>query len=626
MSRFSKKEEPREKQVQSVECLNYGFDSSYMKSKLAEGVRKKARKVSKLLCLIALLLSVMVLAVMYFAELQAKVDDDISRLVDEEIATAQIEERLVPTGTVVHTPVRYASVSTEEWHDQLLDLLDDGDCTTEIVCPCCQVVLREARATHEALADDGDCTTAVGCQYCDQTVVEAKTEHTPMADDNDCTTDILCEHCSHVCIEGTDEHTYTDDNDCTTADVCIVCNKTAVEAKPSHEAMADDGNCTTAVLCQHCTHVMVEAKATHEAMEDDGDCTTDILCQHCSFVCTEGVDEHTCTDDNDCTTATVCTVCNKTVVAARAAHEAREDDGDCTTAVDCQHCGCIAIEANKGHIAQEDDGDCTTDVVCLYCTHVCEYGNSEHTPMVDYDCTTQDCCAVCGTEVIPAKAKHTLETDDGNPLTAIGCASCEVTLVQAPVTFDKLLIEALIRVLIAIAIAVATLVLWRLFARGYAASKAHRYEERKNKEENASYQKFDDLRRALIKQRARVICESMAKIQDNYSNVFLDDDAAKSGRLFLTDRQLEFYDNDFGCSYKNFFIPLQTIYVVEAKEQERGNILTVHCKSGRYEFAVPDAQAGIWRKQILAAKDYLGDRAPFANARSFSFSSGDAGL
>ncbi len=89
--------------------------------------------------------------------------------------------------------------------------------------------------------------------------------HAPLAqsDDGDCTTDILCQHCSLVVTAGAQAHTpeSTLSSDGTGHwHECSVCDKKA-DTVDSHTPSADDGNCTTEITCSACGYVTTVAQS-----------------------------------------------------------------------------------------------------------------------------------------------------------------------------------------------------------------------------------------------------------------------------------------------------------------------------------------------------------------------------
>ena len=313
---------------------------------------------------------------------------------------------------------------------------------------------KERMTEHIAEVDDGNCTTAVLCSICEAVVIPAKTEHTPGADDNDCTTAICCSSCGMVTTEAK-THDFTDvwhkdanghwhvckNDGCLAVDTKVghISDGAATEDKAEkcsiceyvitpeldhvhkynilrfdetshwhecacgehdtdialHSAKDDDGDCTTAVVCKVCEYVVINAKSAHEAEDDDRDCTTAIKCKHCDKIAVAPNESHApAIDDGDCTTAINCTICGKVITAAADSHVAAADDGDCTTPVKCTNCEKIAIVA-KEHTPEADDGDCTTEIKCSECGKTVVSGANEHIDNDgDYICDSDGCVVV----------------------------------------------------------------------------------------------------------------------------------------------------------------------------------------------------------------------------------------
>ena len=129
--------------------------------------------------------------------------------------------------------------------------VDDGDCTTPLLCSGCDHIVTAARTTHEAGADDGDCTTAIICKHCTKVVTDGNATHTPDLDDGDCTTDINCKNCTKVAVFGNDDHTpELDDGDCTTDIKCSICETVTTKGATTHTG--GTATCIAKAKCDVC--------------------------------------------------------------------------------------------------------------------------------------------------------------------------------------------------------------------------------------------------------------------------------------------------------------------------------------------------------------------------------------
>ena len=547
--------------------LNYEYDLSYMKKSIRKKGKRRGKTAGIILGIILGIAATVVLFLMHRQDLQKKVDAQIS-----EHTAYSCEAGALCESAILKTQLLAASDAA---HDILAAELDDGDCTTAVVCPCCDTVLIEARAEHIPVDDDGDCTTAVGCANCSVILTPANPEHTPEADDGDCTTEIRCSVCNTVTTPAK-EHVPNDDGDCTTDDMCSNdgCTQLATPANTEHTPIADDGDCTTEIGCQHCSVILTPANSEHSPEADDDDCTTEIRCSVCNTVTTPAK-EHVPNDDGDCTTDDMCSNdgCTQLATPANTEHTPIADDGDCTTEIGCQHCSVILTPANSEHSPEADDGDCTTEVKCSNCTVVLTQANE----------------------------KHTISEDDGRLTTDILCTECETVLVPAPITYDGYKKAVLYMAGIGIAAAFAMLILCLLIGRISGSAKAKKYEKRLTLEEKCNKRRFDAVREALLKGRENLICESITTVSDDRSSSHFGTKKQREGRIFLTDEAIEFYDNDFSNLYKNFTVPLNCIQIINVEDNERNNTFTINSTRGCYSFIVPDESASCWKSQILAA-------------------------
>lgn len=406
---------------------------------------------------------------------------------------------------------------------------DDGDCTTAILCKSCGTVVTQAKVKHVGgtavcgeqmkcsvcgkaygkplehtpVEDDGDCTTEVSCMHCGLVMIPANAthtggtatcgeraqcaicgkeygdllEHTPAADDGDCTTEICCLVCGEVMTLAKEAHTGGTAT-CTQKATCAVCGKVYGDFAP-HTPAEDDGDCTTAILCTVCGQIAVDADASHKG--GTATCTQKAKCAICGEEYGDFADHAPASDDGDCTTEVSCTVCGLVVIPANkshtggtatctekakcavcgkeygdvAAHVPAPDDGDCTTALLCRGCGKVLADARAshtggtatcnqqarcavcgkaygtiaGHTPAIDDGDCTTEVLCTGCGLVMIPANATHTGGTAA-CGERARCAVCG-KAYGELLEHTLSADDGDCTTAVVCLRCGVVVTPA---------------------------------------------------------------------------------------------------------------------------------------------------------------------------------------------------
>ena len=626
--------------VISKEDINYENDPSYMKREIKKKLSKRATVLGIIFGLIIGFAVMAVCVIMHRTAIKNELAEEIARYESTAIMRSK-----------TNTKVAYFA-QTGNSHDVLVDLLDDGDCTTPTVCPCCDTVLVaakehtpeaddgnclterlctecgkvavEAHIEHTPEADDGDCTTPIKCENCDTVITKAKThvddgdcttestcqndgcnhiippentEHTPEEDDHNCLTALKCLHCSYVFIEANAAHTATDDNDCTTAVICSSCNTIVTEAKEH----IDDGDCTTSAKCQRngCEITVAALSLAHLPEEDDGDCTTDILCQICSTVAISGRTEHISHDDGDCTTEVICSLCNTVTIPASAAHTPEADDGDCTTKVCCLICDTTIIPASSSHTPEADDGDCTTAILCSACNTVTTPAYEAHIPMADdNDCTTEVVCSICQSITTPANAKHTPEADDAYLTTDILCKNCDAIVIPAPIDKSGYTRAILYILAIGIAAAIAIILIFKLIGAINGAVRASKYEKNKKTYDSYNFKHFENVRNNLLENRKNLICESAASVSSERQGVATQE---CKGRIFLTEQALEFYDLDLASAYKNFVIPLNSIQLTESGTDVRNNKVTLHTNYGKFFFVVPDAAAGIWKKQIDTA-------------------------
>lgn len=281
--------------------VNYTHDLSYMKGNIKKRNIRKGRKLGIGFGIAVGLLVTLVIFLMHRSFYQQKID-----------AYATENSIIISCAVEKHS---YADTQQkDDAHELLAKALDDGDCTTPVICPCCDAVLVEANSAHTPREDDGNCTTAIRCKDCTVILTPANKSHTPEIDDGDCTTAVKCSLCN-VITTPAKTHKVQDDGDCTTG-----------------------GAFCTNTGCEYERPVMSQ----HAPQPDDGDCTTPTKCSH--------------------------PYCNQTVIPApRTEHLPMADDGNCTTAIKCEFCNVITTPARDSHTPEEDDGFYTTDILCAHC-------------------------------------------------------------------------------------------------------------------------------------------------------------------------------------------------------------------------------------------------------------------
>ena len=109
--------------------------------------------------------------------------------------------------------------------------IDDGDCTTAILCSFCNDVLYEGREAH--VGGSATCSSKARCTVCNKEYGEA-VGHVPNADDNECTTAVFCSVCGIVTTEGNNSHVGGNAT-CTSLAKCSVCSKEYGELEPHSE-------------------------------------------------------------------------------------------------------------------------------------------------------------------------------------------------------------------------------------------------------------------------------------------------------------------------------------------------------------------------------------------------------
>ncbi|MBQ7293334.1 MAG: fimbrillin family protein, partial [Clostridia bacterium] len=127
--------------------------------------------------------------------------------------------------------------------------VDDGDCTTWVLCKCGWLV-KEANESHTPEEDDGDCTTPIKCANCDQIVVAGNESHTGGTANR--VSGKICEACGveydlakNPENHASDEFTYTDNGDGTHKKIYSCCDE--VHTGTEEHDFADDLYCRCGV-------------------------------------------------------------------------------------------------------------------------------------------------------------------------------------------------------------------------------------------------------------------------------------------------------------------------------------------------------------------------------------------
>ena len=111
-----------------------------------------------------------------------------------------------------------------------------------------------------------------------------------------------------------------------------------------------------------------------------------------------------------------------------------------------------------------------------------------------------------------------------------------------------------------------------------------------------------NMRQLVEQQRNGIICESYTKTKDNNGSMILGDWRQKKiGRMYLTNKALEFYADDFTNNYRNFVIRLDD--VLSVNHGGCFNHVVIVCSKSRIQkFRVPAGTAKAWSKEILHFK------------------------
>ncbi len=116
---------------------------------------------------------------------------------------------------------------------------------------------------------------------------------------------------------------------------------------------------------------------------------------------------------------------------------------------------------------------------------------------------------------------------------------------------------------------------------------------RKRRRDMKSRQHFIEFRMQLEKERGGVVCESYAKTKDKF--------VKHKGRLYLTAKAVEFYDNDYVINSGNSIIIARDIIKIKSYGIY-DNKLFILSRGGVQKFKVPAGTAKIWKEQIMKFK------------------------
>ena len=207
---------------------------------------------------------------------------------------------------------------------------DDGDCTTDILCSRCDIVVTEGNEAHSPAEDDGDCTTALGCLNCEAVVVEAK-EH-----DLDGNYIVEGDGHAHYCTNENCEYV----GDKVSHEASGIIDSDNLERCECGIIVADHGHVHSGTVLKHdanghwyectCGNVMSSPEG-HTMGADDGDCTTHISCDTCPQLIINGYDAHIDEDGNG-----VCDRdgCNKAVGGASSGDNPSDSGGGTDLPID----------------------------------------------------------------------------------------------------------------------------------------------------------------------------------------------------------------------------------------------------------------------------------------------------
>lgn len=114
---------------------------------------------------------------------------------------------------------------------------------------------------------------------------------------------------------------------------------------------------------------------------------------------------------------------------------------------------------------------------------------------------------------------------------------------------------------------------------------------KRNKErEDESDKKFKRVGETIAKARGKMLCESYAKGGKNLS---------EEGRLYLTDRTVEFYEKSLKKTSENILIPLRGVRNVDVLKH---NVIEIRANNENFVFEVPAFRAFEWKDMIVNAQ------------------------
>ncbi len=142
----------------------------------------------------------------------------------------------------------------------------DRNCTTAVHCKECGYTMIQAEEKHNF-----DTEYAIGdtehwhvCTNPDCEAISQKTPHDPV-DDGDCTTPVVCKDCGHVLGGDEKAHCYPSTWQIDGDEHYRKCENPGCkqEQRAPHDKVLDDNNCTTPVVCLTCQHIIKEAEPFH---------------------------------------------------------------------------------------------------------------------------------------------------------------------------------------------------------------------------------------------------------------------------------------------------------------------------------------------------------------------------
>ncbi len=110
--------------------------------------------------------------------------------------------------------------------------------------------------------------------------------------------------------------------------------------------------------------------------------------------------------------------------------------------------------------------------------------------------------------------------------------------------------------------------------------------KRRDEESDARFVRPTDI---LLSARGSIICHGYAKYKSS----------ASEGRLYLTDKTVEFYNDDLKVKEGNMLIKLRDVRNVDAVNPDT---IRIRANDQDYVFAVPACKASAWKDEIVYAK------------------------